>query len=311
MTSVATKVTGIQRGGYSVDINIFKDGMNKKLSDIGIVAKDFILSSIEIDSKVESLEGMDGFRETDATFGSRIITVPFYLKGVDLLDFMLARDELFRLVTDKRPFYIQELRRPKYQQYNFVGINERYEPEDDNQELSQKRYLVRLSNIVEIEQTFKDGEGELVFTTIELPFAESVGTTLDDLTFTAEKWQVGQGLTLENPKYTHSTNTFSIYNAGDVTIDPRQLPLKIIYRGASNNLKITNLTTGDEWQYDGTSGSNDNITLDGIRSLKNDSSIFKDTNKKLISLKPGWNDFTLSDTSGSFLISFEHRFYYY
>jgi len=104
--------------------------------------------------------------------------------------------------------------------------------------------------------------------------------------------------------------SFRIYNAGDKTIDPRELPLKITFRGASTNLTITNQTTGDCWQYTGTTVKSDFLVLDGIRSLKNGVSIFSDTNRKLITLVPGWNDFTITGASGYFEITFNFRFYY-
>jgi Phage tail protein len=154
------------------------------------------------------------------------------------------------------------------------------------------------------------GRFDVEFTTLS-PFAESIGTTLDPFTFDAELWQIGQGLTAEDGiVYTHSTSSFRIYNAGDVTIDPRVLPLKITFTGASTNLKITNTTTGDMWQYTGTTQAGDTITLDGVRSLKNGVSIFSATNRKLITIASGWNDFTITGASGSFTISFDFRFYY-
>ena len=54
-----------------------------------------------------------------------------------------------------------------------------------------------------------------------------------------------------------------------------------------------NKTTGDVWQYMGTSNLNDEIVLEGIRSTKNGLSIFRDTNKRLITIAPGWNEFEI------------------
>jgi hypothetical protein len=88
------------------------------------------------------------------------------------------------------------------------------------------------------------------------------------------------------------------------------LPLKITFTGASTNLTITNTTTGDIWQYTGTTQAGDTITLDGVRSLKNGVSVFGNTNRKLITIAPGWNNFTITGASGSFTISFDFRFYY-
>jgi hypothetical protein len=62
--------------------------------------------------------------------------------------------------------------------------------------------------------------------------------------------------------------------------------------------------------YTGITGVNDTITLDGIRSLINGVSVFRQTNKKVLSIAPGWNDFEITGAS-EFLISFDFRFYYY
>lgn len=247
----------------------------------------FVVSSPTPRHDFQYVEDRHGALDMEEVFDIREVRAGFRLQAQDGYDFGLMQNEVFSLFCQNTGFYLID----------------KYNP--------QKRWKVRLMDSFSIERVGSFfGKFEVIFMALSV-FSESTGTTLDDLTFDAEKWQVGQGLTLEEPKYTHSTNTFSIFNAGDVPVDPREMPIKIIYRGASNNLKITNLTTGDEWQYNGTSKANDNITLDGIRSLKNDASIFKDTNKKLITIAPGWNHFELTGTSGSFLISFEHRFYYY
>jgi hypothetical protein len=202
----------------------------------------------------------------------------------DKYDYPLLRNEVFRIFATKELFYFHE----------------------PNQK---RRWLVRASGF-DIERfSPRGGTFEIEFSSPS-PYAESIGTTLDPFTFDAELWQIGQGLEADNLKYVHNTTSFKIFNAGDITVDPRIYPLKITYTGASTNLTITNQTTGDIWQYTGTSQAGDMITLDGIRSIKNGLSIFRDTNRKLITIVPGWNDFTITGASGSFTISFDFRFYY-
>lgn len=112
------------------------------------------------------------------------------------------------------------------------------------------------------------------------------------------------------PKYEFTTSTFSIYNAGDTTIDPRYYPLLITFVGSSTNLSIKNETTSETWSYTGTTISTDTIKLDGVKSFKGSTSIFANANRKLITLKPGWNDFTITGATGSFTITFDFKFYY-
>src|SRR5699024_4736607 len=96
---------------------------------------------------------------------------PFYLRAYDMHDYPLLRDKLFSLVTTKESFYIRELRRPSEFTTCDGGYDDRY--------VGGKRYLVRLSNVIELDQQRTYGFCEMVFDTTELPFAESIGTSAD------------------------------------------------------------------------------------------------------------------------------------
>lgn len=266
------------------------DGTLYDLTALGVRAISFDINSPSPRFEIEEVAGRDGHFDTGVTFEGRTIQASFELKGSDRMDYLLLRDEIFKLFAGRELFYLIDENEPR------------------------KRWKVRATSpYVPTTRGFNSGIIDVTFQS-PFPYAESRGTTLDPLTFDAEKWQVGQGLTLEengHPKYVHSTAVFMYYNAGDVAIDPRELPLKITYRGASNKLKITNSTNGDVWQHNGSSLANDTITLDGIQSFKNGLTIFGQTNRKLITIDPGWNLFTLTGYVGAFLISFEHRFYYF
>ena len=266
-------------------INLY-DLQGNPLSMDGYKGLKLHVPSPSYDIETETIDGQGGAIVVDKKLQPRQLTADFYMKAKDYSDSLLLRDVIYRQINEAE-FFISESKLPH------------------------KRWKVHFSDAYEMDRLNHFMQTFSVPLVAMSGLAESAGTTLDPLTFTTEKWQVGQGLVLDEPKYAHEETTFSIFNAGDVVIDPRQFPLKIIYRGASNNLQIRNNTTGDVWTYNGNSGASDQIILDGVRSLKNGASIFRDTNKKLISIQPGWNDFTLSGTSGSFLISFEHRFYYY
>lgn len=262
------------------------DIQGNKLNMDGYKGLKLHIPSPSYDVVSEKIEGRGGEIVMDKTLQPRQLTADFYMKAKDYTDSLLLRDAIHRQIGSSE-FYIAESKLPH--KWWRVQFSDAFEME-------------RLNHIM---QTFS------VPLTVMSGLAESEGTTLDPLTFTREVWQVGQGLTVEELKYSHKTASFSIFNAGDVTIDPREMPLEIIYRGRSNGLQIKNDTTGDVWKYSGSTSDVENIFLTGVRSLKNNQiSIFKDTNKKLITIAPGWNDFTLTGTSGSFLISFDHRFYY-
>ena len=155
-----------------MDVEITKkNGKTFRLSEYDIQAQDFNVSSIELLPTYGSIEGRSGTVDYGADYGSRTISVPFYLHAYDMHDYPLLRDELFSLVATKESFYIRELRRPS----EFTTCDDGY----DDRYVGGKRYLVRLSNVIDLDQQRTYGFGEMVFETTELPFAESIGTSAD------------------------------------------------------------------------------------------------------------------------------------
>lgn len=110
---------------------------------------------------------------------------------------------------------------------------------------------------------------------------------------------------------TFNTPTFSFKNEGHRTIDPRKhIETEIEFIGASTGLTIGNLTTGEEWSINTPTVAGDVILLKGSRTFKNGVSVFGQTNKKLITLKPGWNDFEVVGATGVFELTIRSRFYF-
>jgi type V secretory pathway adhesin AidA len=119
----------------------------------------------------------------------------------------------------------------------------------------------------------------------------------------------GELMVTEQTIYTINSETeFTIYNVGDTAINPRNMELVITFRGDSTDLSIENTTTDEKWEYTGTTVVSDVLQLDGVRATKNSLSIYRDTNRKIISLANGTNDFIITGTSGSFVLTFEFRF---
>ncbi|MCV9886236.1 phage tail family protein [Metabacillus halosaccharovorans] len=234
----------------------------------------------------EQIEGQHGSRYLGTTLKDRKITSSISIEAIDPVDFDLFRDELFQIFNPLNKFYIIRDLQPG------------------------KRMLVSVANEFDIDYlTLEDGEFDIEFV-IHSVFLESVGTTLDELSYEANVWQFGQGLLAEDVSYIHHSTTFQIYNAGNVEIDPRFVSFVITFSGASNNLQIINTTSGDIWKHFGITESGDVITLDRVKAFKNGESIFKDTNFKAIKLKPGWNLFEIKGALSNFEIKFNSRFYY-
>lgn len=265
---------------------ITKDNVEIDLSSYNARCLNFNISTPSLKTEIEQIEGRDGFVLIDSQYEARTIDVQLLFESADRTDYHLLREELLRVFLSKKEFYVTYKKEPL------------------------KRYKVISSNPLLPERINAfTGILNLQFICFQ-PYAESLGTTLGDpFTFDSEKWGVGIGLNDEDPKYIHNTATFRIFNAGTETIDPRTLPLLINFEGSSSNLSIRNNTSGDVWTYTGTTLAEDCVILDGIRSMKNDISIFGQTNRKLISILPGWNDFEITGAT-DFEISFDFRFYY-
>src|SRR5699024_5419351 len=107
------------------------------------------------------------------------------------------------------------------------------------------------------------------------------------------------------------TNTFTVYNAGNVTIEPESMMLNIIVNAvrSDNNFTIRNKTTGEEFVLKrGSNGSH--LRIRGmVVSLGSITNIFRDTNRRFISLAPGDNQFEI--LNGTFeAIRFEFKYLY-
>ncbi|MGD6781321.1 phage tail family protein [Sutcliffiella horikoshii] len=255
------------------------------VSDWGIFVHTFQIDSPFASSDSENLPGRHGSIGLGSTLRKRTMRAECTMVAQDHYDYELLRNEIFKLFRADKPFYIIRDAEPG------------------------KRWLINEMSLYAPTREQKRGKFTLEFISYS-PFSHSIGTTQDPLTFESELWQFGQGLLLDDMIYNHTSTNFQIYNAGNETVNPRDMDLIIEYTGASNNLSIKNITTGDEWIYTGSSNAGDSIKLEGIQSTKNNLSILRNTNKKLISLDTGWNDFILTGTSGSFEIKFDFRFYY-
>jgi hypothetical protein len=265
------------------------NGTQYSLADYGVKTLDFVVDSPEPRADSEQAEGLDGHIDLGATYAGRTMHGDFMMQAVDTADYPLLRNEVFRIFQSREQFYVIDEREPG------------------------KRWLVRVDGKFSMQQVRVYGRFTVDFISPSA-YAESVGTSLTSMDFEQDGvWQVGQGLVeADDLKYTHTTTTFSIYNPGDATVNPRNMPLVITYKGASTNLEIRNLTTLETWKYTGTTASTlETLAINGTRSLKNGVvNIFADTNRKLITLAPGWNSFDIGGTSGSFEVSFNFRFYY-
>jgi len=264
---------------------IRQDGVRYDFEELGITLTDLTMRTPEAELLYEQVA--DHMVDAGTTLKGRKLSASFFFSAADSLDFPLLVNDIFAMLSSKQAFYLVDGREPG------------------------KRMLVKAEGFEVTQHTPTNGEFSVTFASAGA-YRESVSTTLGTFDFDSELWQIGQGLSVEDEQhdYTFSTSTFSVFNAGDVTVDPRYMPLTITFTGASTNLQIVNNTTGETWQYTGTTVAGNTIVLDGTKALKNGSSVFGATNRKVLTLAPGANSFTMTGASGTYSISFEFRYYY-
>lgn len=265
------------------------DGKTYNLNELGVVTRDFIVSSPNYTHTTTTVPGRPGAIHNGTQIGPRTIRGVYYMRAFDNGDYALMRDEVFALFNSDEPFYVQEVR---------AGA---------------KRWLVRVDGGFEMDQQGgKYGFFDVNYIAFN-PFAESLAKTGDVKEWDVDLWAWGMGIDWDDSlAYTFNTSTFTVRNLGNVPIKATntKTPLKITLKGTfTNGMIITNITTGDVYQYNGTLTQNDTLVLDGVRSLKNGLSVFGDTNKRLLTIAPGNNEFTITGGTVS-EITFDFRFYY-
>lgn len=248
------------------------DGQTHSFKDLGFRTVDFVVSSPSFSYEERMINSVTGIVPTETTRQPREISVTFSVMADDWIDFAMLRQKMFDVVYNNPIYLIEERKQGEMWECRVKDP-----------------YVLRQLN------TFS------VFTIDFVCFSGtsmSVGTTAEDSTFSALSYY-DLPATIDDYKDIKKV-AFRIYNPG-LAIDPRNRNtlFKIVYKGASNRFGITNLTTGDAFVYEGSTGENDTLTLDGINSFKNDTSIFLDTNKQLISLTHGWNEFVLHGVPGA------------
>lgn len=299
-----------------MDVEIVKkDGSSYRLSDYGVVY-DFVVNSITIEGYAEKMEGRSGQIDYGADYGVRRITIPMKFKHYDMHDYAHLRDVIYEILTDTDSYYIREMRRPKRLEYEFIDFGQvpRYKAQTRNRYVGGKQYLVRLVSEITPEQIYDGGEIEIEFETTELPFAETIYTTMDidsdGLSDIAEKYGLSDNINTDFTAYNHTSTSFTIWNGSNVTINPEEVPLIISFDNVSTSggAEVKNVTTNEEFIYNGEL-SGENIIIDGVQVTNGYVNRLRETNREFISLAPGKNEIELKNVSFDEL-SFDFKFYY-
>jgi hypothetical protein len=271
--------------------------------DKNIWVSSFHIYSPKVNHETERIDGRHGLSLIETTLLERKITASFSVEANTPEELEEIRENLIRIFNPLRPFYIIKDLQDK------SAVKKRMKVVIDSE--FDFKYL-----------TLEDGEFDIDFTLLS-PFFESAGTTLHpedgfygsygsyhtSLTIAGKNYNYD--LNSSDLSYTHNTNSFRIFNDGDIAVDPRIHEIKITFTGQSESLIIRNKATNEEFSYNGATSDTDVLILDGIRTFKNGQSVFGQTNKKLLTIEKGLNDFEVLGTTGPFTISFDFRYYYF
>ena len=272
-----------------MDVLIEKlDGQQKRFSELGLIPRDFLVSSIGLREYSSQITGRSGRIDKGADYDAKTIAVPFMFESADLASYPQKRDEIFAWLGGKDSFYIYEGRSEVETPFEMPGENNGAWSYQSDIDFS-KRWLVRRTNNMTPDQKGLWGLTEITFSTVELPFGESAAY---------------RKASFENPV------DIVVMNHGNEAVDPESgMELLIEYVGYSTNLKIRNRTNETLWTYTGSSVNLDKIRIDGINSTKSMLSIVRNTNLEYIRLEPGRNDISVEGaTTGT--LSFQFREYF-
>ena len=289
------------------DLMIVKDNeefliSNNRLTGDALSVSSFIVGSIIQNQRFEYDDGMN--RRVDYGFDdeyrkAKLVVEAKIEYGYDIATLRDAINELFY-----GTYYIREMRltydSDKPVKYESIGKT------TGDMNLGKPRLVggkqLKVRNVSEITPSDDDlwFEFEVEFETVELPYWETSYTTQDlqstGYSATAEKYGLVDGVNVDYPTYTFTTNEFTVWNGGNLTVDPRNMILNIKLYYADGTGSITNKTTGETFICNNDLNGN-HLTISGVKALKASINILRDTNRKYITLVPGINDIEIKGFS--------------
>lgn len=272
---------------------LYDENINKIEYPVGVLPLDILVSSIERERYEENIKGIPGPIDYGFDFKEREITLKFQMEHFhDTFDFRLQRDELYNIFSSHNHLYVSDNLVPT--RVIKLQVDGQFTPE---------RYGYWYSTL------------EVTGKTTGLPFWRTKYTTQDIETkgfeATAEQFGLADGLNIDYPKYTFTENKFTVWNGGNVILDPRNMPLKIKLKHlvTDGKFKLTNKTTGETFEYYAPRTGN-TVDLDGVQAFVGyQLNRLRETNRKYISIVPGINEI---EYSGGTMddIQFDFPFYF-
>ncbi|MGQ5177409.1 phage tail family protein [Bacillus halotolerans] len=222
----------------------------------------------------------------DVTYAERKIDVEIYLNARKHENFYMYRHQLYALLVKPFPYYIS----------SDLWPNRRFLVTCDGNFSIQK----------EKEKTYNDFSVE--FTNIT-GMAESTFTTKDKQYFTRAKRTFGMNIP-PNDQLNYSFKNqkrFSVFNPGDVQINPLDHDYNVLLSAAGKNVTLINHTNDEKLTIEHELKKSQQVSFLKQYTIIKNKPI--KTSGRLPSLEIGWNEFEVQNTS-DFTIQFDTRLYY-
>lgn len=273
---------------------LYDPNMNELKFPVGVKPLDFLLSSISKERITQKIDGIPGEIDYGFNYGTREASMTFWLRHYHAEhDFLLLVSELNDFLDSQPFFYVAHTYLPT--RVIKITVDESYQPD---------RILGSMYAKLEVKCSISG-----------LPFWRTKWKTqeleLEGYNADSDKFGFADNINLDYPNYTFDTNSFYVWNGGNLTVDPRNMDLKIrLYQlKTDGNFKLTNHTTGETFEYRAPRTGN-TVDLNGIEAFVGmQANRLRETNRKYISLAPGLNK--ISYTGGEMInIQFDFPFYF-
>ena len=271
---------------------IYDLNMNEITLPKGVMPLEIFVGSVAKERVTEAVDGRVGVVDYGFNYTDRPVSLFLRIKAADAADFRLLRNEVFATFDVGSAFYVAESDVPS--RVLKVVVDESYIPDRLTEEYA---------------------DFDINCRTLDSVFWESKYTTLElhdsGYSATAEKYGLVDNIDDEKVKYRFTESNFSVYNAGNVTVEPESMMLNIIVAAvqSDNNFTIRNKTTREEIVLKRASVGYPFRIQGMVISLGAIANIFRDTNQRFISLAPGDNEFEI--LNGTFReIRFEFKYLY-
>lgn len=272
---------------------LYDPNMNEIQFPVGVKPLDLFVSSIEKERKEQQIDGIPGVVDYGFNYKQRDASMTFWLRHFHgEHDYFLMKSEIDSMFDSYDYIYASHNALPS--RVIKLTVDGSYEPE---------RITGSMYANLEVDARVTG-----------LPFWRTKYTTqeIESSGYSAivEKYGMADGINVDYLPYKFTSNEFTVWNGGNVTVDPRNMYLKLNLTNitTTGNLTIENVTTGEKFIYK-QAISNKNLSIDGTKVSIGTSNKLRDTNRKFISLTKGTNKIKI--TNGTFdSVAVDSPFYF-